>query len=96
MSQTEGLNETHIPVSFTQFVVSLVQSTMVHLGEAPNPDTGSKNQNLHLARDTIDVLSMLKEKTEGNRTEDETRMLNTLLHEIRTKFLTASGSYRRR
>jgi hypothetical protein len=96
MSQPDGLNETHIPVSFTQFVVSLVQSTMVHLGEAPNPDTGSKNLNLNLARDTIDVLTMLKEKTEGNRTEDETRMLNTLLHEIRTKFLTASGSYRRR
>jgi hypothetical protein len=96
MSQSEGLNETHIPVSFTQFVVSLVQSTMVHLGEAPNPETGSKNLNLGLARDTIDVLNMLKEKTEGNRTEDETRMLNTLLHEIRTKFLTASGSYSRR
>lgn len=96
MSQSEGLNETHIPVSFTQFVVSLVQSTMVHLGEAPNPETGSKNLNLELARDTIDVLTMLKEKTEGNRTEDETRMLNTLLHEIRTKFLTASGSYSRR
>ena len=96
MSQPEGPNETHIPVSFTQFVVSLVQSTMVHLGEAPNPETGSKKLNLELARDTIDVLTMLKEKTEGNRTEDETRMLNTLLHEIRTKFLTASGSYRHR
>ena len=96
MSETADLNETHIPISFTQFVVSLVQSTMVHLGEAPNPDTGSKGMNLNLARDTIDVLTMLKEKTEGNRTEDETKMLNTLLHEIRTKFLTASGSYRRR
>jgi hypothetical protein len=96
MSQTDSTNETHIPVSFTQFVVSLVQSTMVHLGEAPSPETGSKALNLNLARDTIDVLTMLKEKTEGNRTEDETRMLNTLLHEIRTKFLTASGSYRRR
>jgi hypothetical protein len=88
MSQTDSTNETHIPVSFTQFVVSL--------GEAPSPETGSKALNLNLARDTIDVLTMLKEKTEGNRTEDETRMLNTLLHEIRTKFLTASGSYRRR
>jgi hypothetical protein len=96
MSQTDSTNETNIPVSFTQFVVSLVQSTMVHLGEAPSPETGSKALNLNLARDTIDVLTMLKEKTEGNRTEDETRMLNTLLHEIRTKFLTASGSYRRR
>lgn len=96
MSQTDSTNENHIPVSFTQFVVSLVQSTMVHLGEAPSPETGSKALNLNLARDTIDVLTMLKEKTEGNRTEDETRMLNTLLHEIRTKFLTASGSYRRR
>ena len=48
------------------------------------------------ARHTIDVLSMLKQKTEGNRTDDETKLLDTLLYEVRTKFLTASGSYRRR
>jgi len=96
MSGTEALNETHLKISFTQFVVSLVQSAMVHLGEAPSPETGSKGMNLEMARDTIDVLTMLKEKTEGNRTEEETKLLDTLLYEIRTKFLTASGSYQRR
>ena len=96
MSNQANASEAHLPITFSAFVVTLVQSAMVHLGEAPNPETGSKQMDLDMARHTIDVLSMLKNKTEGNRTEDETKLLDTLLYEIRTKFLTASGSYQRR
>jgi hypothetical protein len=85
-----------IPITFSAFVVTLVQSAMVHLGEAPNPETGGKNMDLSMARHTIDVLTMLKQKTNGNRSDDETKLLDTLLYEVRTKFLTASGSYQRR
>jgi len=96
MSNQADATESSLPITFSAFVVTLVQSAMVHLGEAPNPETGNKNMDLNMARHTIDVLTMLKNKTEGNRTEDETKLLDTLLYEIRTKFLTASGSYQRR
>ncbi|MAY80868.1 MAG: hypothetical protein CL930_08810 [Deltaproteobacteria bacterium] len=85
-----------IPITFSQFVITLVQSTMVHLGEIDNPDTGQKKMNLVLAQDTINVLTLLKNKTHGNLTDDETRLIDGLLVEVRTKFLTASGTYQRR
>ncbi len=96
MSNPAQPGDAKIPITFSAFVVTLVQSAMVHLGEAPNPETGGKQMDLNMARHTIDVLTMLKQKTEGNRTDEETKLLDTLLYEVRTKFLTASGSYRRR
>jgi hypothetical protein len=96
MTSPDQTKNSESSVSFSAFVVTIVQSAMVHLGEAPNPETGGRQMDLDMARHTIDVLNMLKEKTNGNRTEDETKMLDTLLYEVRTKFLTASGSYQRR
>lgn len=96
MTSPDETKNSESSVSFSAFVVTIVQSAMVHLGEAPNPETGGRQMDLDMARHTIDVLNMLKEKTNGNRTEDETKMLDTLLYEVRTKFLTASGSYQRR
>jgi hypothetical protein len=96
MTSPDQTKNSESSVSFSAFVVTIVQSAMVHLGEAPNPETGGRQMDLDMARHTIDVLNMLKEKTKGNRTEDETKMLDTLLYEVRTKFLTASGSYQRR
>ena len=85
-----------VPISFSQFVITLVQSTMVALGEVESPDTGQKQMNLALAQDTINVLTMLKSKTAGNLSDDEQKLIDGLLLEVRTKFLTASGTYRRR
>ena len=96
MSESTHSGEQEAPISFSQFVISLVQSTMVHLGEAPSPDTGTKQMNLALAHDTISVLTLLKNKTAGNLDEDEIKLMDTLLFEVRTKFLTASGTYKRR
>jgi hypothetical protein len=77
-------------------VITLIQSSMVALGEVESPDTGQKKMNLNLAQDTINVLTMLKYKTAGNLSEDEQRLIDGLLVEVQTKFLTASGTYRRR
>ena len=76
-----------IPVSFSSFVVSLASSAMMHLGEAPDPVTRQKNLDLPLARNSIDLLGLLKDKTKGNLDEDETNLIDTLLHELRTRLL---------
>ena len=96
MTQLRQPSVDEVPISFSQFVITLVQSTMVALGEVESPDTGQKQMNLALAQDTINVLTMLKHKTAGNLTEDEQRLIDGLLVEVQTKFLTASGTYRRR
>ncbi len=71
-----------LTVSFSSFVVGLATSAMGHLGEGP-----ASSINLELARNTIDVLGILKEKTEGNLDDEEQRLLDTLLYETRLKFV---------
>ena len=96
MTQLRQPNVDEVPISFSQFVITLVQSTMVALGEVESPDTGQKQMNLALAQDTINVLTMLKSKTAGNLSDDEQKLIDGLPLEVRTKFLTASGTYHRR
>lgn len=86
------MSDRDLPVSFSSFVVSLAGSAMVQLGEAPDPMTGKKEPNLQLARNTIDLLGVLKEKTSGNLDDEEGRLLDSVLYECRTKFIAASKS----
>ena len=74
-----------VPVSFAQFLVSLGSSAMVHLGETADPGSGSKQPNGAMARHTLDVLTLLKGKTEGNLDDDERRLLDALISEIGSK-----------
>lgn len=76
-----------LPLSFSSFVISLASSAMVHLGEAPDPGTGTTSVDLPLARNTIDLLGILKAKTQGNLDEEESRLLDALVHDLRTRFL---------
>lgn len=77
-------------IDFLSFVFSLGSSVLMHLGEAPNPESGKVEKNLTLARQTIDVLAMLQEKTRGNLTPEEDRFLGTLLYDLRLRFVEAS------
>ena len=78
-------------IDFSTFVLSLSTSAMVHLGEGPHPD-GTRRKDLVLAKQTIDILGMLKRKTEGNLTDEEARLLGELLYDIRLRYVAATGS----
>lgn len=82
--------ERELPLSFSSFVISLAGSAMVQLGEAEDPNTRKKSLDLQVARNTIDLLGVLKEKTEGNLDEEEARLLESVLYECRTKFIEKS------
>jgi hypothetical protein len=75
------------PVSFVTFVLSLAQSAMVLMGEAPEPESGKYMQNLPEAKHTIDLLAMLDCKTRGNLTDEERDVLSTLLCELRLVYV---------
>ena len=77
-----------LPVSFSSFVVSLASSAMVHLGETPDPATGASSIDLPLARNAIDLLGIIKSKTKGNLDDEETQLLDALVHDLRARFLT--------
>jgi hypothetical protein len=89
-SGTAGDHGRALPdIDFSTFVLSLSTSVMVHLGETPRPD-GDTRRDLGLAKQTIDILAMLKEKTSGNLSAEEARLLDELLFDLRLRYVSAS------
>lgn len=80
----EKEQQTCLPeINFPTFVMSLNASALVNLGILDNPATGEKEINLALAKQTIDILCMLEEKTKGNLSKDEESMLKNILYDLR-------------
>lgn len=79
------------PINFITFVLSLASSVQFHLGLIPNPTTGKLEVSLPMAKQTIDVLDMLQEKTKGNLDEHESRLIEQLLYELRLQYLEKKG-----
>lgn len=73
------------PVNFSQLVVTFAQSALIALGEVPNPETNKPEPNPGAARYSLQMLQMLKTKTEGNLDEQETQLIETLINEISEK-----------
>jgi hypothetical protein len=86
--QTEGKKLP--PMDFATFILSLATSAQVHLGAIPNPATGKQEQNLSLAKETIDLLDILKDKTKGNLTSEEDRLFEHVLYDLRMMYLERS------
>lgn len=80
-------DEPHI--DFTTFIMSIASAAFVGLGQAPNPGTQKTEVNLELARHNIDLLDLLKEKTKGNLSADESRLIEQVLYELRMRFVEA-------
>ena len=76
-------------LDFSTFVMSIVGSAYVHLGDAPTPE-GTEGANLLLARQDIDLLDLLQEKTAGNLTGEEECLLSQALYDLRLRFVEAS------
>ncbi len=91
-SKSSHSNEKNLPrLDFSTFVLSVVGSAYVYLGEAPNPE-GSLQKNLEFAKQDIDLLSILEEKTKGNLTGEEERLLTQALYDLRVNYLKVSKS----
>lgn len=85
--QRSGQEPCMPPVSFITFILSLAQSAMVLMGEAPDPDTGRTLRNLPEAKHTIDILAMLDCKTRGNLGDEERDVLENILCELRMTYV---------
>lgn len=78
-------------INFPTFVASLNASALVHLGVIDDPASGKKSKNLPMAKQTIDILSMLEEKTAGNLPKDEADMLKNVLYDLRIMYVKEKG-----
>lgn len=74
-------------LNFATFVFSLGTSAMYHFGDFPDPVTKKAERNLEAAKQTIDILGILKDKTKGNLNDDEDRLLESLLYELRMRYV---------
>jgi hypothetical protein len=73
-------------ITFSGLVLSLSAGAMLHLGETPEGATEAPDPNLPLARQTIDILGMLEEKTRGNLSGEEERLLHQILFDLRMRY----------
>jgi len=77
-------------VSFNSLIFSLSSTVFFHLGEIADPQSGKKAKDLPLAKHTIDIIAMLKEKTEGNLTEEEKKFIENILTDLRWRYVNAT------
>lgn len=80
------------PASFASLVNGLMTQALFYLGELA-PQGGEPMVNLDMAKHQVDTLNLLEEKTKGNLTEDEQRLLDTALYETRNRFVSVASQY---
>jgi hypothetical protein len=78
-------------ITFSTFVVSLNAAVLANLGIIDEPGAGRRTRNLPVAKQTIDVLAMLEEKTRGNLTQDEATLLKSVLYDLRIIYVRELG-----
>ncbi len=79
-------------VDFGTFLLSLGHSVLVHLGDAPDPNGATTEPDLLMARQTIDLIALLSEKTRGNLTGEEERVMEQLLYDLRSRYVEVAKS----
>lgn len=77
-------------IDFPTFILSVASAAMMGLGLAPRPDSNKQETDLEMARQNIDLLELIQQKTKNNLTPDEQKLLDRVLYEVRTKFLEVS------
>ena len=90
--ESTGDPETHeaLPeINFSTFVISLSTQALMHLGEIPNPLSGKSETDIAVAKQMIDILGMLREKTRGNLDQNEDRLMEDILFDLRMKYVEA-------
>lgn len=78
-------------ISFSSLIFSLSTSALIQLGEIQDPISQQLNKNLPLAKQTIDLIGMLKEKTKGNLTSEEQMLLENILYDLRMRYVKAAS-----
>jgi len=77
-------------VNFNSLIFSLSSSALLHMGEISDPQSGETKKDLDLAKHSIDIIAMLKDKTKGNLADEEKQFLDNILTDLRLRFVKAS------
>lgn len=88
-SKTQPSHESLPEINFSTFIISLSTQALMHLGEIPNPLGGKSETDIPVAKQMIDILGMLQEKTRGNLDAGEERLVEDILFDLRMKYVEA-------
>ncbi len=92
--EEEKSEEKEVPlpeINFVNFLFSLSTSALIQLGEIQDPLTQKVSKNLPVAKQTIDLIGMLREKTKGNLTPEEENFLDRILYDLRMRYVKAAA-----
>ena len=78
-------------INFVNFLFSISTSALIQMGEIEDPVSQQTVKNLPLAKQTIDLIGMLKEKTKGNLTPDEAKLMENILFDLRMRYVKATS-----
>lgn len=84
---TDHQHQQPFQLDFSTFIMSLTSSAFYHLGDIADPETGKTETNLPAVHQTIDMLTMLREKTQGNLSTEENKLLEQLIYELQMKYV---------
>ncbi len=80
-------DESFSEINFSTFVISLSTQALMHLGEIPNPLSGKVESDIPVAKQMIDIIGLLREKTRGNLDQGEEKLINDVLFDLRMKYV---------
>ena len=83
------MSEDKVLMNFSNIILSYAVNATIHLGLSPDPSTGQISIDLNRAKDLIDILNVLKEKTENNLTEDEEKIMSETLSNLKSLYVNA-------
>ena len=76
-------------INFSTFVISLSTQALMHLGEIPDPLTGKVESDFAVAKQMIDIIGMLREKSRGNLDQGEEKLMEDVLYDLRMRYVEA-------
>jgi hypothetical protein len=89
-------NQEQPGISFAGFILSLATTAAVHFGDIADPNTGERQQpDLTAAHQMIELIALLQDKTRGNLTPEESKLVDDLLYELRLRYVQAQQGERR-
>lgn len=89
--RAEGRRPGFPPATFVALVQTLATQAAIFMSDERDPDTGRSIRNLDLAKHNIDLLGVLEEKTKGNLTDDEKKVLDRFVYELRMAYVSAAS-----
>jgi hypothetical protein len=77
-------------VNFNSLIFSLSSSALLNIGDIADPHTGEKRKDIPMAKYSIDIIAMLKDKTKGNLSDEEQKFLDNILADLRLRYVKAA------